>query len=450
MNLLTKYLLVYHYYNQFSGEVILNSENLLVSPKTTGKRIDGKIKQQSEDFVVCEKVDENIILDPRSDSFNLPGKKGLFLHLVLVKNNIDTSAALDWISHLWKVERNDLNIAGTKDKRAFTAQRVSLWGVKKRVEEGKLKEINLPKIKTKSLCFRINDIKLGDLWGNGFDITVRNISTDVKNTQTILEEKINEINNLGYLLNSFGQQRFGDIRPITHLVGGKLLLGDVRGAIKIYVGKSYEDESPDSLKARKLYWETENSQDVLEIIPNQMHIERKILQSLQKYKNYERVFLSLPLQFQKLFIHAYQAYIFNKYLKIRYSEYSNNIMEPISGERIIDKIPYAPLIGNKTELKGQTEEIYSRILESEDVSLQDFNKSLAIKLGSRGSFRSLGMKVHNLSIRTVLDDELNQGKTKASLAFELRKGSYATEVMKEIINQTHEASLTIKNASELS
>jgi tRNA pseudouridine13 synthase len=412
----------------------LNSENLLVPSITTRDRIDGQIKSQSEDFIVSERIDKNHILDPRNESFNLPGKKGLFLHFVLVKNNIDTSAALDWISNLWKVDRNDLSIAGIKDKRALTAQRVSLWGVKKRYEEGKLKEINLPKIKTKSLCFRINDIRLGNLWGNGFDITIRNISTDVKKTQTILEEKISEIKNHEYLLNSYGQQRFGDIRPITHLVGEKLLLGDARGAIKTYIGQSYENEPSDSLKARKLYWETENFQEVLEIIPNQMHIEKKILRNLQKHRNYERAFLSLPLQFRKLFIHAYQSYIFNKYLKIRYNEYSKNITKPISGERVIDSIPYAPLIGNKTELKGQTKEIYTRILEKEDVSLQDFNKSLAIELGSRGSFRSLGMKVHNLSIRTILDDELNPGKTKASLVFELRRGSYATEVIKEIVN----------------
>ena len=413
----------------------MNSDSLLVPTITKSERVIGHIKHQSEDFIVCEKIDENHILDPRIETYNLPGKKGLFLHFVLIKNNIDTSVALDWISNLWKVERNDLSIAGTKDKRAFTAQRVSLWGVKRRYEEGNLKEITLPKIKTKSFCFRIKDIRLGDLWGNAFDITIRRIPTEATIIQSSLETKIREINDFGYLLNSFGKQRFGKIRPITHLVGEKLLLGEVREALKIYVGKSYGTESQEALDARKLYWETENPQDVLKIIPDQMHIEKKILKYLQKHKNYERVFLSLPLQFQKLFIHAYQAYIFNKYLKIRYNEYSKNLCEPLFGEKIIDNVSYAPLIGNKTELTGQSKEIYSKILENEEVSLHDFNRSLAVKLGSRGSYRALGMKAHNLLINDIAEDELNPGKFKANLSFELRKGSYATEVLKEILSQ---------------
>ncbi|OLS32154.1 MAG: putative tRNA pseudouridine synthase D [Candidatus Heimdallarchaeota archaeon AB_125] len=413
----------------------MNSDSLLVPTITKSERVIGHIKHQSEDFIVCEKIDENHILDPRIETYNLPGKKGLFLHFVLIKNNIDTSVALDWISNLWKVERNDLSIAGTKDKRAFTAQRVSLWGVKRRYEEGNLKEITLPKIKTKSFCFRIKDIRLGDLWGNAFDITIRRIPTEATIIQSSLETKIREINDFGYLLNSFGQQRFGKIRPITHLVGEKLLLGEVREALKIYVGKSYGTESQEALDARKLYWETENPQDVLKIIPDQMHIEKKILKYLQKHKNYERVFLSLPLQFQKLFIHAYQAYIFNKYLKIRYNEYSKNLCEPLFGEKIIDNVSYAPLIGNKTELTGQSKEIYSKILENEEVSLHDFNRSLAVKLGSRGSYRALGMKAHNLLINDIAEDELNPGKFKVNLSFELRKGSYATEVLKEILSQ---------------
>ncbi|MCK4825864.1 tRNA pseudouridine(13) synthase TruD, partial [bacterium] len=33
----------------------------------------------------------------------------------------------------------------------------------------------------------------------------------------------------------------------------------------------------------------------------------------------------------------------------------------------------------------------------------------------------------------IAEDEINTGKTKAILSFELKKGSYATEVLKEII-----------------
>ena len=166
-----------------------------------------------------------------------------------------------------------------------------------------------------------------------------------------------------------------------------------------------------------------------------MHIEKKILLLLQKHNHYEHAFLALPLQFQKLFIHAYQSYIFNKYLIIRYNEYSKNFNKPLSGENLIDDLAYAPLIGSRTELVGQSKEIYTRILLDEKVSLEDFKRKLAIKLGSRGSNRSVGMKPHKLAITEIAEDELNPEKTRARLSFELRKGSYATEVIKEFLNQ---------------
>ena len=104
----------------------MNTASLLVPPITKGKRVDGRIKQLSEDFIVSEKIDDEHILNPRDESYNLPGKKGLFLHFVLVKNNIDTSVALDWIANLWKVNRNDLSIAGTKEKEYYSSRGVTV------------------------------------------------------------------------------------------------------------------------------------------------------------------------------------------------------------------------------------------------------------------------------------------------------------------------------------
>ena len=65
----------------------MNSDNLIVPTITRKKGINGQIKQRSEDFIVCEKIDETHTLDPRIETHKLPGKKGLFLHFVIIKNN---------------------------------------------------------------------------------------------------------------------------------------------------------------------------------------------------------------------------------------------------------------------------------------------------------------------------------------------------------------------------
>ena len=407
----------------------------LLTPVITKKpRVNGIIKQKPDDFIVGE-ISKNLeILDPRAEDFKLEGRKGLFIHFVLIKYNTDTTTALDWISKIWNVPRNNIGIAGSKDKRALTAQKVSVWGLKEKFEEGKIQKINTPTIKTESLCLRLKELRLGDLWGNYFEITVRNIAMNQTEIEKKLKEKLKEIENNKSILNGFGIQRFGEIRPITHIVGEKLLLGDFKSAIKEYIGRTFGKESEDEANARKLFWDTENSEETLKVLPNHLHIERNLLKELLRTRNnYEQVFFTLPLQLRKLFVHAYQSYLFNKYITIRYNEYSNDLQSPISGEKLVNDEVMVPVIGSKIELSGETKEIYQHILSQEIFSLDYFYKPLSKKLGGTGTFRSIKMNAKDLQVLDVSADEINENKNKAIISFQLRKGSYATELLREII-----------------
>jgi len=408
----------------------------LLTPITTETQgIKGSIKRKPEDFIVGEITQNLEVLDPRLENYKLEGKSGLFLYFVLIKNNIDTSSALDWIAKIWNIPRKNISIAGLKDKRALTAQRVSVWGLKEKFEASKIMEINTPKIRTRSLCLRLKELRLGDLWGNFFEITIRNIDLDRVTIENRLRNKFKEIEEKGNILNGFGIQRFGEIRPITHIVGEKLLLGDFRLAIKEYVGRVFEQETKEEVEFRRTYWETENINQTLGLIPKYLQIENKLLYGLLQTNNdYKQVFLSLPLQFRKLFIHAYQSYLFNKYLSIRYSTYSKDLSTPINGEKLIDGIVYAPLLGSKTELKGDVEEIYLKLLEKERVSLEDFYKPLSQKLGGVGTYRPIRMLFEKMQFLETSSDELNENKNKAIISFHLRRGMYATELLKEILH----------------
>lgn len=399
--------------------------------------IGGRIKQIPEDFIVGEIIENQQILDPREKQFEIPGRTGLFLHFILIKRDIDTSDALDWIAKIWKTKRENINIAGSKDKRALTAQRVSVWGLKDSFENGKIKEIDLPTIKTKSLALRLKEIRLGELWGNFFDITLRDIQLPKEEIGDRLESIQREIKKLGGILNSFGMQRFGEIRPITHLVGRKLVEGDIKEAIRIYVGKVFEGESERITNARNSFWKNQDAEQALDLFPSHLRIERKLLFSLQKGRqDYKQAFSSLPIQLQKLFVHAYQSFLFNRYLKIRYELYSEELSKPISGEILRDNSVYIPLIGANTKLEGQMGEIYMTILEEEGISLQEFQKPFTKKIGGRGAFRSISFEPKDIRVEEIGDDDLNEGKNKVNFNFKIQKGSYATEFLKEIIKQS--------------
>ena len=411
----------------------LDPSLFLTSNYTTSEGIGGIIKQLAEDFVVGEIIDDHQILDPRSESFNLPGKKGLFLHFVLIKKDIDTSSALDWIAKLWKIQRSNFSIAGTKDKKALTAQRVSLWGAKAKFEKQLIQNVSFPTLKTKALCMKLKEVRLGNLWGNYFDIVIRNIEYPKDTISERIKDILDEIEARGGILNSFGNQRFGDKRPITHIVGKKLLQGDVKEAIRYYIGKVFDTEDENTKNARTIFWESQKPENTLKILPKHLRIERKILSELSKHKNdYLQAFNSLPIQFRKLFVHAYQSYLFNRYLQIRVQDYEIGIDKQLSGEKEQNNQIFIPIVGATTQLEGQAQEIYKIVFEEENISLEDFQKPFTKKIGGKGTFRALGLKPENVEIVEIEDDELNTGRNKVKLSFEIVKGSYATEFLREI------------------
>ncbi|UJG40184.1 MAG: tRNA pseudouridine(13) synthase TruD [Candidatus Heimdallarchaeum aukensis] len=396
--------------------------------------IQGKIKKLPEDFIVSEMIDEKTVVSPFQESYSLPGKSpGLFLHFVLIKKNLDTERALDWMSKLWNVNRDNFNIAGTKDKKAITAQRVSVWGLKKAFEKGMINEIDYPTLKAKALTLKLRDIKLGELWGNMFNIIIRDISISKSEIKKKIEEFFITMKNFGGIINAFGPQRFGDIRPITHLVGKLIIEGNYKEAIRFYIGKVFPDEPEDTKKARMFFWEGGNANEALKVFPSYLNTEKKLLSLLvNSSNNYEHVFQSFSYHLKKLFVHAYQSHLFNKYLKIRFEKYSKNFREPIHGEKMKEGDVYAPIVGAKTELKGETKDIYERIFEEEGLKEDFFALPAFKKFGGKGAFRKILFIPYDFSYE-IGDDDIYKNST-IKLHFKLKKGSYATNVIRELIS----------------
>lgn len=403
---------------------------------TSEQGIGGKIKVLPEDFIVGEviKNTEKIILDPRMSNFNLPGKKGLFIHGVLIKKNIDTETALNIVAKTLGVSRKDIGYAGIKDKRAFTAQRISIWGLSKRfIEKGSL-DFEQENIKLKGTTLRMEDIRLGRLAGNFFEITVRDITLDKETIKSRLETIIQELQDFGGIINGFDIQRFGEYRPISHTVGKYVILGKTRNAIKAYIGKTFGSEEEREKTARELYWKTENPHKTLALLPSHLHFERIMLRYLIEHPTeYMKCFEAISRQFVKLFVHAYQAYLFNNYLMKRYHYYSNDFKSPIEGEKVINKEVFAPILGAKVNLEGKVKEIYREILAKEGLSAEIFRDKKISKIGGKGTYRQILSKPINFRIIAINEDELNPNSLKLTVSFELQKGSYATLLLNEIM-----------------
>jgi len=125
----------------------------------------------------------------------------------------------------------------------------------------------------------------------------------------------------------------------------------------------------------------------------------------------------IPIRLLRLYVNAYQSYLWNEMVK-----------EVIKGI----KVKEVPLVGFGTELEGERGEIIEKVLEKENVSLEDFIIRQIPQLSLEGGSRNVFVEVNDFNVLEKGEDELNKGKKKIKICFSLPKGSYATMFLKNL------------------
>ncbi|MEA3254769.1 MAG: tRNA pseudouridine(13) synthase TruD [Candidatus Altiarchaeota archaeon] len=378
--------------------------------KTEG--IGGVVKQTPEDFVVEEITPEGRILqiDEEAVECSREGEEEKeYVHFTLQKYNWDTLRAVREISRRLRVSHKRLGFAGTKDKRALTTQRVSVWNKKIMDLEG----VGIRDMVLRDFRYSDERINLGDLYGNRFTVVIRGLDLG----EVILRERVSSV--MDELRNQipafFGVQRFGTVRPITHLVGKEIIKGDFREAVLIYLVRDFMGEDEGVREVRKALGESGDFRGALRDFPKHLGYENAMLNHLVNApEDYTGALRKLPKGLQQMFVHAYQGYIFNKAL----SEY---LKRGIPVERL-------PLVGYRTEV----DEITSGILDEEGIIQEDFQVSMR-ELSSKGEYRVCFRVVEDFEVIGFDVDELNTGRSKLTVGFTLQKGNYATVFLRELM-----------------
>ncbi len=335
-----------------------------------------KLKQITEDFIVREI--NNLKLDD----------KGQFAYFSLKKTNYNTLKAIEKIAEKLRINPKNIGFAGNKDRNAITEQTISIKNGKKDCENITLKDIELEYLGRGS-----SEIYIGSLKENSFEIIVRNLpKKDVKK----IREKVKK----GILMpNYFGEQRFS--KNNTEL-GKALVKSDFKEAINVLLDSSSE-------------------------------FNEKINLRLQDRKNdFVGALKIVPFKLLRLYVHAYQSFIFNKTLDQYSASLKNNKAEKNKKRLIKNKITEKiqeklPIIGFSSEINDKKiEKIIEKIMEEENITNRDFIIRAIPELSSEGSERAAFIKISNFKIINVEKDELNEGKEKMVVSFSLPKGCYAT------------------------
>ncbi len=403
----------------------------------------GVIRQKIDDFTVEE-------ITNRVETTG-----GKYLIVDLAKRNWDTHRLMREMSRILRVSQERFGWAGTKDRRAFTRQRISIWDMsEEEVARVKLKDVEITPVGRSN-----KKISLGDLWGNRFKITIRDIAHPEDETFLRVSAVTRELENGAP--NFFGVQRFGENRPVTHLVGEAILRGNLGEAALLYIAKPFPDENEEVQEARRHVWDTGDLRAGLLMYPLRLQFERAMMNHLIAHPDdYAGAFRALSPNLQKMFLHAYQSYVFNIILSRRIAA-GMSINTAFEGDIVCFKneagmpdtsrlqkvtadnldginnlitrgraFVTAPIVGYDTRFSGGRQgEIESEVIKELNIDLEGFKVPAMPEIASKGLRREIVLPVKPEF--EVLEDEANAGRTKVVLDFALQKGGYATVVLRE-------------------
>ena len=428
---------------------------------TQSKGTDGNIRQFIDDFVVEELLINGSLAEvsiPKGEW--KPKGEGSYLICVLVKRRWDTFLAVRNLASRLRISHKRIRFAGIKDTKAFTAQHISL----QKLSPEKILDLQIKDIMIYPKYFSKERMYSQLIKGNRFHITIRGITQSPSRIEKHVTNTQKEIEKMGGVPNFFGHQRFGTIRPNTHIIGKYLTKGDPEKAALAFLTEPTIFEHPEAQEARKQLQENLDFSNGLDKFPKFLRYERFMLNHLKRHPtDFVGAFRELPRRLRKLFVQAYQSYLFNRFLSERIRK-KIPLNEPQIGDytlRINDNhLPTneydliteknvkrnnqlvkegkicvaAPLIGIKQSFsKGIQGEIEQRILDEENVVPEQFKISYMPEVTAEGRLRVIFNPVWNLVQEEISEDKNSDEGMMIKLGFTLNRGSYATVILREFM-----------------
>ncbi|KAJ9667165.1 multisubstrate pseudouridine synthase 7 [Coniosporium apollinis] len=289
---------------------------------------------------------------------------GEYLHFTLYKENKDTMEVIYYIASQLKYATKHFGFAGTKDRRAVTVQRVSVY--RARAEELARIGKNLRAgSKIGDYKYELRGLELGDLAGNEFVITLRDcrvpgdeaaasVERRREHAWNILNNAIASFKSGGYI-NYYGLQRFGSFATSTDAIGVKLLQSDLKGAIDLILdyspaalaaAQADASSSPstelishdDKARAEALHiWRTtSDASATLAKLPRKFAAESNIIKHLGftdrrgqliRRTDYQGALQAVPRNLRLMYVHAYQSLVWNNVAGRRWERFGQNVVD---------------------------------------------------------------------------------------------------------------------------
>jgi tRNA pseudouridine13 synthase len=407
---------------------------------TNAPGVAGRLKATPEEFRVTE-----------ISSYPLPDEAGTYVVLRLASRDWEQHELAAAVGRRLGLPPHAVQWAGTKDRRAVSERLFSYRGALPDRDLG-LRDVTLLE------AYRAKDgLVLGRHYGNSFELVVGELALAPSEAMTAFRVTEAELRSGSGVPNFFGPQRFGEVRPITAEVGRWVVRGDIARAVDVYLSDRPDGGTPGvGDEARRAYSEHRDARRALREFPREYRFERSLLEHLARGHPPERAFRALSRDLRTLFVHAFQALIFNRWLGKRHRA-EVPFDRPVAGDRIVrlsrdgtargpESVPVAtdnlvecvelvargralvagPLVGYETTTDGGWPgEALEGILREEGVDRAMFRLPSTPEVASRGAWRPVTVAVPPLAIEGV--------DAGVRFRFALPKGAYATVFLREFL-----------------
>lgn len=333
--------------------------------------------------------------------------KGKYVYLIMCKEGLDTIQAIHLVRRIFNTS---IYYAGLKDADSYSCQHLSI-----KADHVRNKYYDLGRIKLCVSGYGDYAVRRGYLLGNIFYIGM-----DLQSDNVDLSRLIKALESIPsrYFLNYYGYQRFGTVRPVTHLIGRALIMRKWDEVVKLIAGTPSPLESVEVTSAREEF-ESGNYLKALKLFPRDLVIERRVAYLMTRYGDYLRVIKTLSNDLISLYIGAYQAYLFNKILS-KLIEHFKDVNE------LRKTCPTLMVPGLNMKIGGNDicSQITKEIIDSEGISINDFLIN-ELRVSAKTYARE--------SVFKPEDFKYISSSKGLWLNFTLPRGSYASILLRELL-----------------
>lgn len=387
-----------------------------------------KIKYQPDDF----QVEEISSISPSNGSYAL---------YRLEKRGWSTPDALAAMRRRWRVEPRRVSYGGLKDRHAATVQYLTIF-------HGPRRNLHHHDIAVQYLGQVAMPYTSRDIQANRFRLTLRDLPI---NTRPVIEARLSILAREG-VPNYFDDQRFGSVAGAGgEFIARLLVKGHFEEALRLALAAPYEhDRAAQKEEKRLLAGHWGDWARLKDLLPRGH--ARSLVDYLRVHPvDFRGAVARLRPELRGLYLSAYQSHLWNRMLagwlrghlrpeqlrsvtlRLGVVPFHQSVDDTQLQELIALHLPL-PSARLKLDDADSRAEVVRSVLAEEGLEL----RQMQIK-GIRELFFSRGERAALCLPRDLTDafapDENHRGRDRLTLAFELPRGSYATLLVKAVVEE---------------